>query len=455
MTKIQNPQVQARRAAVSSFAGAVIEWYDFLLYGLVAATVFNTQFFPDVSPAIGVLAAFATFGVGFLFRPLGGLVFGHYGDRIGRKRTLVITMTIMGFATAGIGMIPNFETIGWLAPLALVLLRAVQGFAVGGEWGGAALMAVESAPKGKKALYSSGVQIGFSVGLMLATAFVTIMGNVAGDDFVEWGWRVPFISSIVLVGVGLIIRSKVVETFEAPAEEVRAEGKHKLPIVNAIKENPKAFFQIIGLRLIELFTMYIVTTFALSYSVNTLGMDNSFMLNIGLIVGAIGMISIPTFAYLSDRFGRRKIYLAASVIGVLSSVPFFIFLEAGSLVGVIVFSILLVNVAHDMAVSVQQPLITQMFGAEHRNSGAGVGYQVASAIAGGFTPFIAAALVGFGGGSWYLVAAYLAAGCLISGLVAYFMKSSGMEDAPDMADERSALSIPEDASELAGRVSQS
>ena len=225
MTKIQNPQVQARRAAVSSFAGAVIEWYDFLLYGLVAATVFNTQFFPDVSPAIGVLAAFATFGVGFLFRPLGGLVFGHYGDRIGRKRTLVITMTIMGFATAGIGMIPNFETIGWLAPLALVLLRAVQGFAVGGEWGGAALMAVESAPKGKKALYSSGVKVAENDNWSDATnaaAVVTTSAQVGATaltsgskDAVLLVTLNPGIYSALVTGVGDTTGVALVELFEA------------------------------------------------------------------------------------------------------------------------------------------------------------------------------------------------------------------------------------------------
>lgn len=422
---------QAKKAALSSFAGAVIEWYDFLLYGLVAATVFNTQFFPTEDPSVGVMAAFATFGVGFLFRPLGGLVFGHFGDRIGRKRTLVITMTVMGVATALIGLIPSYDSIGWFSPLLLVLLRAVQGFAVGGEWGGAALMAVESAPKKKKAFYSSGVQVGYSVGLVLATAMVAIMGTVAGSEFTSWGWRVPFIGSILLVGIGLWIRSSVQETkvFVESVEHATAQARtrRQLPILNAIKDNPKAFGQIIGLRLLELFSMYIVTTWALGYTVNELGMDRGIMLGVGLTVGALGIITIPAFAYLSDKIGRRKLYLAASVVGVLGTVPFFLALEAGSVVGIVLFAIVLINFAHDMAVSVQQPLITEMFGAEHRNSGAGVGYQVASAIAGGFTPFIAAALVAITGGHWYLVAIYVIVGCLISGLVAYFMRS-GMED---------------------------
>ncbi|WP_433762334.1 shikimate transporter [Nocardia sp. CA-135398] len=417
---------QARRAALGSFVGAVLDWYDFLLYGLVAALVFNSEFFPKVSPAIGTLAAFATFGVGFLFRPLGGIVFGHFGDRIGRKRMLVLTILIMGTATACIGLLPSFATIGWWAPILLVTLRAVQGFAVGGEWGGAALMAVESAPPKKKALYSSGVQVGYSVGLILATGFVALMNNVTTDTaFKQWGWRIPFLASLILVVIGLWVRRNVAESreFTAAVEsrgvEPDAVQHRRIPLLEALTKHPRAFLQIIGLRLVELFSMYIVTTFALSYSTKELGMPRSFMLTVGLIVGAVGMVTIPLFAWLSDRYGRRRIYLGGSLLGAVCAVPFFTALENGSTVGTIIFAILLVNIAHDMVVSVQQPLFTEMFGAEYRYSGAGVGYQVASAIGGGFTPFIAAALVSASGGSWHLVAGYLAAGCVISGLVAW------------------------------------
>ncbi|NGP04810.1 shikimate transporter [Rhodococcus sp. 14C212] len=417
---------RARRAAFGSFVGAVIDWYDFILYGLVAALVFNKEFFPNVSPAIGTLAAFATFGVGFLFRPLGGVVFGHFGDRLGRKRMLVLTIVIMGSATALIGLLPSFASIGWWAPVLLVTLRAVQGFAVGGEWGGAALMAVESAPPKKKALYSSGVQVGYSVGLILATGFVMLMSSVTTDEaFTQWGWRVPFVASIVLVAFGLWVRSSVEESqeFTEKVEKLDAElggqSRKRIPLVEALTKHPKAFLQIIGLRFVELFSMYIVTTFALSYSTNELGMERSFMLNVGLLVGALGMVTIPLFAWLSDRYGRRRVYMLGSALGAVCAFPFFAMLEGGSMIGTVIFAVLLVNIAHDMVVSVQQPLFTEMFGAEYRYSGAGVGYQVASAVGGGFTPFVAAALVTVSGGSWHLVAVYLAGGCVISGVIAW------------------------------------
>ncbi len=197
---------QARKAALGSFAGAVVDWYDFLLYGIAAALVFNAAFFPKVSPTMGTLAAFATFGVGFLFRPLGGVVFGHFGDRLGRKRMLMLTVWMMGIATVAIGLLPTFSaTIGWWAPVLLVTLRAIQGFAVGGEWGGAALMAVESAPKNKKAFYSSGVQVGYGVGLLLSTGLVSLISQLTTDEqFLSWGWRIPFIFSIVLVLIGAV-----------------------------------------------------------------------------------------------------------------------------------------------------------------------------------------------------------------------------------------------------------
>jgi len=429
---------QARRAALSSFVGAVIDWYDFLLYGLVAALVFNSEFFPNVSPAIGTLAAFATFGVGFLFRPLGGVVFGHYGDRIGRKRMLILTVLIMGTSTALIGLLPSFGSIGWWAPVLLVTLRAIQGFAVGGEWGGAALMAVESAPPKKKAFYSSGVQVGYSVGLILATGFVMLMSNLTTEDaFSQWGWRVPFVASVVLVGIGLWIRAGVqespefVEKVEKIEEEQTAQDKKRIPLVEALRNHPKAFLQIIGLRFAELFSMYIVTTFALSYSTQELGMERNFMLNVGLLVGAVGIGTIPLFAWLSDKHGRRRVYILGALIGAVCAFPFFVFLENGSMIGTVILAVLLVNISHDMVVSVQQPLFTEMFGAEYRYSGAGVGYQVASAIGGGFTPFIAAALVTASGGSWHLVAVYLAGGCIVSALIAWRLQPDSSADTSD------------------------
>ncbi len=430
---------RARRAAMGSFIGAVVEWYDFLLYGIVAALVFGHLFFPESSDRAGTLAAFATFGVGFLFRPLGGIVFGHFGDKLGRKGMLIWTMTIMGVATALIGLLPTYHSIGWLAPALLVTLRCVQGVAVGGEWGGAALMAVESAPPKLKAFYSSGVQIGYSVALLLATGLVTLLsGALSRDAFETWGWRVPFLFSAVLVLIGLWIRAGVeesaefVERVKKPAEEKVA----KLPVLGAFKRYPAQIFQILGLRLIELLTMYIVTTFALAYSTNELGFERDVMLNVTLLVGGLGIVTIPFFAYLSDRIGRLRVYLFGGVVGLLAAVPFFFVLEGGNVVLIAVFAVILVNIAHDAVVSVQQPLFAEMFSPEFRYSGAGVGYQLASTIAGGFTPFIATALVGVGGGHWYLVAVYLALGCLASVSIAlYLQRKERPVAAPELVEE--------------------
>jgi MHS family shikimate/dehydroshikimate transporter-like MFS transporter len=414
---------RARKAALGSFVGAVVDWYDFLLYGIVAAIIFNREFFPQISPAMGTLAAFGTFGVGFLFRPLGGFVFGHYGDRLGRKRMLVLTVMMMGLSTALIGFLPTFATIGWWAPALLVLLRAIQGFAVGGEWGGAALMAVESAPEKKKAFYSSGVQVGYGVGLILATGIVSILSQTMDNEtFKTWGWRIPFVFSVVLVLIGLWVRSSMEESKEFVEKVEKTHHRARLPIVEALLKHPKSFLLIIALRLAELFTMYIVTAFALSYSTTNLGMPRQFFLNIGLLVGVVSVITIPCFALLADRFGRRRIYMIGAFVGLLSAVPFFLALDARSTLWIVVFAVMLANVAHDMVVSVQQPMFTELFGTEYRYSGAGVGYQVASVVGGGFTPFIAVGLVSLAGGSWHPVAGYLAIGCLLSFIVAARMK---------------------------------
>ncbi|ELY4677480.1 shikimate transporter [Cronobacter turicensis] len=420
------PFNRARRAAWGSFAGAVVDWFDFLLYGITAALVFNTEFFPQISPAMGTLAAFATFGVGFLFRPLGGIVFGHFGDRLGRKRMLMMTVWMMGIATACIGILPSFATIGWWAPALLVTLRAIQGFAVGGEWGGAALLAVESAPAGKKAFYSSGIQVGYGVGLLLSTGLVSLISYLTTDaQFLSWGWRLPFLFSIVLVLGALWVRNGMEESaeFERAQAAKPAGAKKRLPVFEALVRHPGAFLKIIALRLCELLTMYIVTAFALSYSTQNLGLPRELFLNIGLLVGGVSCLTIPLFAWMADRYGRRRIYITGALLGALSAFPFFMALEARSIVGVVIFSLMLANIAHDMVVCVQQPMFTEMFGAGYRYSGAGVGYQVASVVGGGFTPFIAAALLTFSGGAWHTVAIYLMAGCLLSALTALFIKT--------------------------------
>lgn len=418
---------RARKAALSSFIGAVVDWYDFLLYGIVAALVFKQQFFPNIDPTMGTLAAFATFGVGFLFRPLGGIVFGHFGDKLGRKKMLFLTVFLMGGATVLIGFLPTYSQIGWWAPVLLVTLRAIQGFAVGGEWGGAALTAVENAPKTQKAFYSSGVQVGYGVGLMLASGCVSLIILCIGEDgFRDWGWRIPFLASIILVAFAVWIRSDQDESLEFKQHQKQAhqvqEKKSRFPIIQAIQHNPKGFFYIIALRLAELLSMYLVTTFALNYSTEKLHMSSQLFLNISLMVGAISCFSIPFFAMIADRFGRRRMCIMGGLIGAVAAFPFFLALQSGSIGWLIVLSILLANLAHDMVVSVHQPIFTELFGTEYRYSGAGVGYQLASIVGGGFTPFIATGLIFLAHGHWILVAIYLTAGCLLTAIVAARMK---------------------------------
>ncbi|HEY0215663.1 MAG TPA: shikimate transporter [Cellulomonas sp.] len=409
---------QARRAAVSAFVGAVIEWYDFLIFGLVAATVFNKHFYAFDSPSMNLLASFATLGIGFLFRPLGGLFFGRMGDRVGQKKVLIVTMTVMGVCTGLVGCLPTFDQVGWWSPVLLTLLRSVQGFAVGGEWGGAALLAVRHAPEGRRAFYSSGVQIGYAVGLVAASTAVSGMSYLTGDAFEVWGWRVPFWSSVVLIAVGLWIRSGVVEK---PKDPTVVAGTRRGSVWGAVRQNPRAFAEIIGLRLVELLTMYIVTTFAVAYADTHLDMSREKMVNVAAIVGALGIVSIPVFAWISDRTGWRRNYVVGSLVAAVCAFPFFLAMESGSFVWIVVMAVLLINVAHDMAVSVQQPLITQMFGGADQNTGAGVGYQVASAVAGGFTPFLATAMLNAADGHWWPVATYLMVGALVSAGVAAFV----------------------------------
>jgi MHS family shikimate/dehydroshikimate transporter-like MFS transporter len=310
----------------------------------------------------------------------------------------------------------------------LVTLRAIQGFAVGGEWGGAALLAVESAPKNKKAFYSSGVQVGYGVGLLLSTGLVSLISaNTTNEQFLSWGWRLPFLFSVVLVLVALWIRNGMAESAEFEHQQQEAQlktAKKRLPVVEALFRHPGAFLLIIALRLCELLTMYIVTAFALNYSTQNLGLPRELFLNIGLLVGGISCLTIPCFAWLADRFGRRRIYITGALIGTLSAFPFFMALESQSYFWILFFALMLANIAHDMVVCVQQPMFTEMFGASYRYSGAGVGYQVASVIGGGFTPFIAAALVTFSGGSWHSVAIYLTGGCLLSAVTAMLMKKN-------------------------------
>jgi MFS transporter, MHS family, shikimate and dehydroshikimate transport protein len=431
-------QIQSiKTVAGASFVGTTIEWYDFFLYGTAAALVFNELFFPNIDPVIGTLAAFATFGVGFFARPVGGIVFGHYGDRIGRKSMLVLSLLIMGVATFIIGLLPTAESVGILAPILLVIMRFCQGLGVGGEWGGAVLMAVEHAPKGKRGYYGSWPQMGVPAGLALSTlVFAIVQSATTEEQFIAWGWRIPFLLSIVLVAVGLFIRLKLLES---PAfQRVKDEGTEApRPILDVIRKYPRQVLVAMGMRVAENGTFYISTVFILSYGAETLELDRSTMLTGVIIAALIGLATIPLFGSLSDRFGRRPLYMAGAVFSLLFAFPFFWLVDTESPVLIWLAIVLAVNVGHDLMYGPQAAYFAELFGTRVRYSGASLGYQLASVFAGGLAPLIAAALLAANGGDPTYVAAYMAVMAVITIVATYFASETYLGDIDeDQAAER-------------------
>jgi MFS transporter, MHS family, shikimate and dehydroshikimate transport protein len=403
-----------RQVALASFIGTTIEWYDFFLYGTAAALIFNELFFPNAEPAIGTLAAFATFGVGFAARPVGGIVFGHFGDRIGRKSMLVLSLLIMGVATAAIGLLPTYAAIGIAAPVLLVVLRMLQGIGVGGEWGGAVLMSVEHAPKGKRGLYGAFPQMGVPAGLFLSTVVFAVMQAATSEaQFTSWGWRVPFLFSILLVGVGLFIRMRIMES---PAfQKVKDSGTEApKPIVDVVKTHPREVLVAMGMRISENGIFYVYTVFVLAYGEEHLKLGKSTMLTGVAIAAAVGLLTIPLWGRLSDRYGRKKLYMAGAVFSTLFCFPFFALVDTKEPVLIWLAIVLGVNVGHDLMYGPQAAYYSELFGTRVRYSGASLGYQLASVFAGGFAPLIATALLAAGVGSPTLVALYMVGMGLIS-----------------------------------------
>jgi MFS transporter, MHS family, shikimate and dehydroshikimate transport protein len=424
-----------RQVALASFIGTTIEWYDFFLYGTAAALIFNDLFFPKVDPTIGTLAAFATFGVGFAARPIGGIVFGHFCDRAGRKSMLVISLLIMGLATAAIGILPSYASIGIAAPIILVVLRLAQGLGVGGEWGGAVLMAVEHAPKGKRGLYGSFPQMGVPAGLFGATVIFAIMQAATTEaQFNSWGWRVPFLFSIVLVAVGLFIRMRLMES---PAfQQVKDSGTEApKPIVDVIKTQPREVLVAMGMRIAENGVFYIFTVFVLAYAEDTLKLGKSTMLTGVAIAAFIGLFTVPLWGALSDRFGRKPLYMGGAVFSTLFAFPFFMLVDTKQTVLVWLAIVLGVNVGHDLMYGPQGAYYAEMFGTRVRYSGASLGYQLASVLSGGFAPLIAAALLAANGDDPTLVAVYMVVMGLITVTATFFARETFRDDIEEARPE--------------------
>jgi MFS transporter, MHS family, shikimate and dehydroshikimate transport protein len=400
-----------RPVIVASFIGTAIEWYDFFLYGTAAALVFNKLFFPNLDSLAGTLSAYGTFAVGFVARPLGGAVFGHYGDKVGRKAMLVWSLVIMGVATALIGVLPTYSSIGVWAPVLLVALRFIQGIGVGGEWGGAVLMAVEHSGEGKRGLHGSWPQMGVPAGLLLSTGvFALISSRLSEAEFLAWGWRVPFLLSTVLIAVGLFIRLRLLET-PAFTELKRQTGTAASPLIQVLKDHPREILVGMGMRFAQNVLFYIYTVFVLSYGEKALGYAKSTMLA-GVATGAaVGLITIPLFGALSDRIGRKPVYLAGAVISLLYAFPFFWLLGRGP--GFVALAIVVgVNLGHDVMYGPQAAYFAELFSTRVRYSGASLVYQLTSVFSGGLAPFIATLLLARYG-TWS-VAAYVAASCLLS-----------------------------------------
>jgi metabolite-proton symporter len=400
-----------RRAVVASTVGTTIEWYDFFLYGTAAALVFPKLFFPGVDPYVGILLAFGTQFGGFAARPIGAAIFGHWGDRIGRKSTLIVTLLLMGIGTALIGLLPTYAAIGIAAPLLLTVLRIVQGIAVGGEWGGSVLLAMEWGTVKRRGFMASWPQLGVPLGLLLSTALVQVMSTTTGDAFLTWGWRVPFLVSILLVGVGLYVRLRVMESPEfAAVKEKRAVVR--MPLVEVVRTQWREILASAFVRLSEQAPFYLFVTFVLTYGTQQLKLGRAGLLNDTLIAAAVGLVSVPLFGWLSDRIGRRLMYGIGIVCTGLFAFPYFGLLDT-RIAGLVLLAIVVSLIFHDMQYGPQAALIAESFGTHLRYSGAGLGYQLASVIAGGPAPLIAAWILRDTGSS-FGIALYIVGCCVVS-----------------------------------------
>lgn len=405
-------QVQLRRAVFAATIGTAIEWYDFFLYSTVTGLVFAKLYFPHSDPLVGTVEAFAIYAVGFIARPVGAAIFGHYGDRIGRKSTLIATLLLMGLATFAVALVPTYASIGIWGAIFLTLLRFIQGVGVGGEWGGSVLLSMEWARSNtSRGFIASWPQFGVPCGLFLANLAVLAFSQMSGEQFLAWGWRIPFALSLVLVGVGLYIRLGILETpvFSRLAAEQRIE---RMPILEVIRLQPKEILLSAFARMAEQAPFYIFTAFIFSYGTGTLKVTRDFLLTAVLVASVVSFVSIPLFGHISDRIGRKTMYLiGAAVTGVFGFV-YFGMVNTG-ITWVIFAAIVLSLIPHDMMYGPQAALIAESFTGRLRYSGASLGYQLASVIAGGPAPLIATWLFGTYH-TPYAIAIYIACCAVIS-----------------------------------------
>lgn len=397
---------EKRRVLLAALSGTTIEWYDFYLYGTAAALIFNEQYFPTDSAFASTMASFASLAVGFLARPIGGIVAGHLGDRIGRKSLLVASLLLMGIGSTIIGLVPNFDAIGWWAAAALVALRLVQGLAAGAEWGGSALLSVEHAPPSRRGLFGSFTQIGSAAGMLLATGmFVIVQALMTDAQFEAFGWRIPFLLSAVLVVIGLWIRLGVRDAPEF--QQVKDAGAtDRVPVVTVFRSHWRPLLVTIAQRIAQNSVYFLITVYVLSYLVDTHG-DKEAGVNAVMIGSAVGLVTAPFWGWLSDRVGRKPVTIFGFVAIAVFGWVFFGYLSTGALALLPLLMILGMNVAHDSVYGPQAAWFAEQFPVEVRYSGVSMGYQLGSVIGGGIMPMIAALLFELGGNTPWLICGYL------------------------------------------------
>ena len=405
-------RTQLRRAVIASTIGTTIEWYDFFLYSIVTGLVFAKLFFPQSDPLTGTLQAFAIYAVGFIARPVGAAIFGHYGDRIGRKSTLIATLMVMGIATFLVAFVPTYESIGIWGAVILTALRFIQGVGVGGEWGGSVLMSMEwTRTNQHRGFAASWPQFGVPAGLFIANLVVLICSELSGPAFLSWGWRIPFALSIVLVAIGLYIRLRIMETpvFTRLQQQKRIERR---PMLEVLKRQPKEVILSALARMAEQAPFYIFTAFVFSYATGQLDVTRDFLLAAVMCASLVSFFTIPIFGHLSDRMGRRRVYLVGAIVTGIFGFAYFGMLSSGSAAWIFV-AVILSLVPHDMMYGPQAALIAESFTPRLRYSGSSMGYQLASIIAGGPAPLIAAALFAHYK-SGYAIAVYILACAVLS-----------------------------------------
>ncbi|SOD59105.1 metabolite-proton symporter [Streptomyces zhaozhouensis] len=409
---------QSLRASASSFLGTTLEWYDFFIYGTTAALVFGDLFFPNASDVAGTLASFATLAVGFAARPLGGILFGHYGDRIGRKKMLVLSLLTIGVSTVLIGCLPTYDQIGVGAPVLLVILRLFQGVALGGEWGGAALMSIEHAPKNKRGLFGSATQMGAPGGMLLAAGAISLASWVSGDGYESWGWRLPFLASVAIVAIGTVIRSRVAESPEFQAAAERKE-QAKLPIADVLREDWRAVLLGSGLAAANNAIFYTVSTYTLSYATDHLDVDKDQVLHHVTLVAALYLVTVPLFGALADRIGLRRQVAIAGALSALMIFPYFLLVETGNTWVILASMAVALAVVQSAAYAPQPAIYADLFPPRVRYTGASLAYAIPTTLVGGTAPFIGTALYAWSDSNYpfalYIAAlGALAAGCALA-----------------------------------------